>query len=65
MGSEMCIRDSVKIRILVFVVTTRRAPVNSKGGYFDDQVLAKRRLLPNATEGGTLFFYACGDYMRS
>ena len=27
------------------------------GGYFNDQVLAKRRLLPNAAEGGTLFFF--------
>ena len=37
-------------------------------GYFEDQVLAKTRLLPIIAYRGTLFFfffYACGDYMRS
>ena len=47
------------------VVTTSRAPVNSIGGYFDNEVVAKRRLLPIIDESGTLLFCACGDYMSS
>ena len=52
---------------MIFVLTIRRAPVDSitKDGYFDDQGLAKRRLVPIIANSCTLFFYACGDYMWS
>ena len=46
----------------MFVVRTRIAQVNSITGYFDDQVLAKRRILPIIDESGTLPYCACGDY---
>ena len=40
---------------MVFVVTTTRAPVNSIGCSFDDQVLAKGTLLPIINESDTPF----------
>ena len=40
----------------MFVVTTRRAPVNTIGFSFDDQVFAKGKLLPIFNESRTPFF---------
>ena len=40
----------------VLVVRTRIAPVNSIIGYFYDQVIPKRRILPIINETGTLLF---------
>ena len=51
--------------IVVFVLLTRRAPVNSIRWLIDDKVLDKRRLLLIIAYSGTLFLYVCGDYMRT
>ena len=51
-------------RIVVSVITKRRAPVIRISCFFNDQVLAKRRLLPITAESGTMFLMR-GDYIWS
>ena len=50
---------------MVFVVTTRRAPVNSIGCSFDDQFLAKVTLLLIINESGTPFSGVWRLYVES
>ena len=49
---------------MVFVVTTRRAPVNSIGSLVRWSSSRKRRVLPIIDESGTLLFCACGGYVE-
>ena len=44
---------------VVFVLRTRRAPVNGISCYFSDQGPAKRRLFPLIADSRTLFFFLC------
>ena len=39
--------------------------LTAKVGHFSNQGPAKRRLVPIIADSCTLFFYACGEYMRS